>query len=90
MSTIYGYCRISTAKQSIERQERNILAEYPTARIIKEVFTGTKVEGRKDFDKLFVFKSTFPVGFKNKWRCKRILVRIFHVNYGFMLFKNFK
>lgn len=52
MSTIYGYCRISTAKQSIERQERNILAEYPTARIIKEVFTGTKVEGRKDFDKL--------------------------------------
>ena len=52
MSTIYGYCRISTAKQSIERQARNILAEYPTARIIKEVFTGTKVEGRKDFDRL--------------------------------------
>lgn len=52
MSTIYGYCRISTAKQSIERQERNILAEYPTARIIKEIFTGTKVEGRKDFDRL--------------------------------------
>ena len=28
---IYGYCRISTAKQSIDRQIRNIKAEYPTA-----------------------------------------------------------
>lgn len=27
---IYGYCRISTAKQSIDRQIRNIKAEYPT------------------------------------------------------------
>ena len=25
---IYGYCRISTAKQSIDRQIRNIKAEY--------------------------------------------------------------
>ena len=28
---IYGYCRISTAKQSTDRQIRNIKAEYPTA-----------------------------------------------------------
>lgn len=52
MCKIYGYCRISTKKQSIERQNRNILAEYKEAIIINEVFTGTKVEGRKEFNKL--------------------------------------
>lgn len=52
MSKIYGYCRISTAKQSIERQERNIKAKYPEAVIMKEIFTGTKIEGRKVFEKL--------------------------------------
>ena len=41
---IYGYCRISTPKQSIERQIRNIAAEYPNANIIQEVFTGTKIQ----------------------------------------------
>ena len=50
MSKTYGYCRISTKKQSIERQVRNILAEYPDAIIIKETYTGTKVIGRKDFE----------------------------------------
>ncbi|MCQ2522100.1 MAG: recombinase family protein [Lachnospiraceae bacterium] len=49
---IYGYCRISTAKQSIERQIRNIIAEYPSAKIIQEVFTGTKIQGREKFEKL--------------------------------------
>lgn len=49
---IYGYCRISTSSQSIERQHRNILAEYPKAIIIDEVFTGTKIEGRREFNKL--------------------------------------
>ena len=52
MSKIYGYCRISTKKQSIERQERNILKEYDSAIIVKEVYTGTKLEGRKEFNKL--------------------------------------
>lgn len=52
MSKIYGYCRISKNTQSIERQQRNILAEYPTATIINEVFTGTKIEGRKELNKL--------------------------------------
>lgn len=49
---IYGYCRISTAKQNIERQERNIKAEYPAAVIIKETYTGTKFQGRLELDKL--------------------------------------
>lgn len=48
---IYGYCRISTSKQNIERQERNILKEYPDAIIIKETFTGTKIN-RTEFNKL--------------------------------------
>lgn len=40
MGKIYGYCRISTPSQNIERQERNILAQYPNAEIIKEAYTG--------------------------------------------------
>ncbi|EDT83601.1 recombinase family protein [Clostridium botulinum] len=52
MNKIYGYCRISTNKQSIERQQRNILALYPSAIIINEVFTGTKIYERKEFNKL--------------------------------------
>ena len=53
MNFIYGYCRISTKTQSIERQKRNILAAYPTAkRIYKEAATGTKLQGRKELDKL--------------------------------------
>ena len=51
-SKIYGYCRISTKKQNIERQERNIKEEYPGAIIIKEEYTGTKIDGRKEFNKL--------------------------------------
>ncbi len=47
----YGYCRISTKKQNIERQERNIKAEFPEAIILKEVFTGTKIN-RKEWNKL--------------------------------------
>ena len=40
---IYGYCRISTAKQSIDRQIRNIKAAYPTAHIVQEAYTGTSI-----------------------------------------------
>ena len=31
----YGYCRISTTKQNIDRQERNILEHFPAAHIVK-------------------------------------------------------
>lgn len=47
----YGYCRISKAKQSIERQIRNIKAAYPNALIIQEVFTRTRID-RKEWQKL--------------------------------------
>lgn len=51
-NTLYGVARISTGKQNIERQVRNILAKYPKAKIIKETYTGTKLEGRKEFENL--------------------------------------
>ena len=49
---LYGVARISTGKQSIERQVRNILEKYPNAKIIKETYTGVKIDGRKQFEKL--------------------------------------
>lgn len=49
---VYGYARISTKQQSIERQIRNINAAFPGALIVKEAFTGTKIEGRAEFVKL--------------------------------------
>ena len=51
MCKVYGYCRISTRKQSIERQERNIKSEYGNAIIFKEAYTGTKID-RPIFNKL--------------------------------------
>lgn len=44
MCKVYGYARISTKKQSIERQIRNIKAGYPAAIIVQEVYTGTTAE----------------------------------------------
>lgn len=48
---IYGYARISTPSQSIDRQERNILAAYPAAHIVKEAYTG-KTMNRPEWVKL--------------------------------------
>lgn len=45
--SIYGYCRISTPQQNIERQERNIKAAYPDAVLVSEAYTGTKIERPK-------------------------------------------
>lgn len=52
MAKVYGYVRISRKEQNPERQVRNIKAEYPSACIISEAFTGTKVQGRKKFEAL--------------------------------------
>lgn len=49
---IYGYCRISTEKQSIERQVRNIKFAFNDAIIIRESYTGTSVS-RPEWDKLY-------------------------------------
>ena len=52
MSNIYGYCRISTSKQNIERQILNILKEFPDAIIIQETFTGSIFQWRIELEKL--------------------------------------
>ena len=52
MNKIYGYCRISTQKQNIERQVRNIIKFFPDAMIIHETFAGSKFQGSKELDKL--------------------------------------
>lgn len=52
MNKEYGYGRISTGEQNVERQVRSILAAYPFAIIVKEIFTGTKSGGRKGLDKI--------------------------------------
>lgn len=41
---IYGYARISTMKQSIERQIRNIRDQFPDAVIVTDEYTGTKLD----------------------------------------------
>ena len=46
-SRIYGYCRISTPKQSIDRQIRNIEKLFPSALIVAEEYTGTKIDRPK-------------------------------------------
>ena len=69
---IYGYCRISRKTMNIERQVRNILAEYPAAHIVKEAFTGTKIQGRKELDKLLkVLKAGDTVIFDSASRMSR-------------------
>ena len=41
---IYGYCKISTRKQKLSRQEENIKKEYSEAIIYKEAYTGTTLD----------------------------------------------
>ncbi|MCR4813808.1 MAG: recombinase family protein [Lachnospiraceae bacterium] len=50
--TTYGYARISRPSQSIARQIRNIKNEYPSAVIIQEAYTGTKMD-RPHWNKLY-------------------------------------
>lgn len=51
MNRTYGYCRISTSKQNITRQIRNISHAYPDAKIIEETYTGTTTD-RPAFDRM--------------------------------------
>ena len=44
---IYGYVRVSTLKQKVERQIANIKKEYPNAVIIDESYTGTSMDRPK-------------------------------------------
>ena len=48
----YGYCRISTRQQSIDRQIRNIKKIYNSAIIVTESYTGTTTD-RPEWKKLY-------------------------------------
>lgn len=48
----YGYCRISTRQQSIDRQIRNIKKVYHDAVIVTESYTGTTTD-RPEWKKLY-------------------------------------
>lgn len=68
---IYGYCRISTPQQSIDRQIRNIKKDYPSAIIVEEVYTGTK-QDRPEWNKLLkVLKTNDTVVFDSVSRMSR-------------------
>lgn len=69
---IYGYARISTPKQNIDRQVRNLLKEFPDALIVKEVYTGTKFQGRKELDKILrIVKPDDMIAFDSVSRMSR-------------------
>ena len=79
----YGYCRISTPKQNISRQIRNIKDTYPDSIIIQEVYTGTKFQGRKELDKLLrILKPNDTVIFDEVSRMSR------NAEEGFTLYKS--
>lgn len=71
MSSIYGYCRISTQKQSIQRQIRNIRTAYPEAHIVEEAYTGLSVS-RPEWNRLYrVLKAGDTVVFDSVSRMSR-------------------
>lgn len=51
-SKIYGYCRVSTMKQSLKRQEEDIKALYPEAIFIRDNTTGKNLD-RPGWTKLY-------------------------------------
>lgn len=81
MNKIYGYCRISTPKQSLERQIRNIQVVYPTALIYQEAYTGTKMDRPKFQMLLKVVKAGDTIVFDEVSRMSRT------ADEGFELYK---
>jgi DNA invertase Pin-like site-specific DNA recombinase len=80
---VYGYARISTNKQNIERQIRNIQAANGSAVIIRETFTGTKFQGRTELDKLLrIIQSGDTVIFDSVSRMSR------NADEGFSLYED--
>ena len=78
----YGYVRVSTKKQNIERQIRNIKKEYPTAVIIQDEYTGTTL-ARPAWDKLMkVVKEGDIIIFDSLYRMSR------NAEEGFTVYEN--
>ena len=71
MCNVYGYARVSTARQKLNRQVDNIKAAYPDAIMVAEKYTGTSIT-RPEFDKLLrVLKSGDRVVFDSVSRMSR-------------------
>lgn len=70
---LYGYARVSTKQQNIERQIRNIRTAFgDDVMIFEEKFTGTKMEGRTEFQKLLkVVKNGDTIVFDSVSRMSR-------------------
>ena len=67
----YGYARISTAKQSLLRQEKNILKVRPLAKIYCDTYSGTTFE-RPEWKKLLkIVKSSDTIVFDSVSRMCR-------------------
>lgn len=83
MGKTYGYCRISTKQQNIERQIRNIKSAFPNALIFKDEFTDTKLAGRKEFEKILkAVKAGDTIVFDSVSRMSR------NADEGFQLYQN--
>lgn len=68
---VYGYARVSTTKQNIERQIRNIKEYDPNALIIQEKYTGT-TQDRPEWKKLMkVIKPSDTIIFDEVSRMSR-------------------
>lgn len=79
---VYGYVRISTQQQSLDRQVQNIKKKYESAIIVKEIYTGTTTD-RKEWGKLYkVLKKGDTVVFDEVSRMSR------NADEGFALYKD--
>ena len=78
MAKIYGYARVSTQQQNIERQVRNILSENKDAVIVRETYTG-KTLSRPSFIKKHILqvqaRDSRRIGVK-AWPSKRADINI--------------
>ena len=93
--TIWSYLRVSTPSQSLDRQRRNVKAEYPNAVIVEEVFTGTKTLERPKFERLL---ATIKAGdtlvcdsvsrfSRNKEECSRLYLELYRKGVNLVFLK---
>lgn len=72
MGKEYAYARISRKTQKIEHQIENLKKAYPDACLYQEAYTGTKTEGRKEFNKMLsIVKLCDTIIFDSVFRMSR-------------------
>lgn len=80
---VYGYARISKKTQSVDRQIRNIRLAYPEAVIVTEAYTGTRMQGRTQLEKVLkAVKAGDTIVFDSVSRMSR------NAEEGFALYKD--